>query len=87
MSAGEVRWKEFLYEFKAGLRAAACGGRPRAGSDTTGAGGTRLTLDTGKSTPGVVTSPITRLRVMPRPSREASIAAWLSRCWPCSGSI
>jgi hypothetical protein len=53
VSAGEVRWKEFLYEFKAGLRAA-------AGSDTTGAGGTRLTLDTGKSTPGVVTSPITR---------------------------
>ena len=27
------------------------------------------------------------LRVMPRPSREASIAAWLSRCWPCSVSI
>ena len=29
-----------------------------------------------------------RLRVMARPSsREASIAAWLSRCWPCSVSI
>jgi hypothetical protein len=29
--AGEVRCEEFLYELKAGLRAAACGGRPRAG--------------------------------------------------------
>jgi hypothetical protein len=28
-----------------------------------------------------------RLRVMARPSREASIAACLSRCWPCSVSI
>jgi hypothetical protein len=28
-----------------------------------------------------------RLRVMARPSRESSIAAWLSRCWPCSVSI
>jgi hypothetical protein len=33
--AGEVRSEEFLYELKAGLRAAACDGRPRAGSDTT----------------------------------------------------
>ena len=28
-----------------------------------------------------------RLRVIARPSREASIAPWLSRCWPCSVSI
>ena len=27
--AGELRWEEFLYELKAGLRAAASGGRPR----------------------------------------------------------
>jgi hypothetical protein len=27
--------EEFLYELKAGLRAAACGGRPRAGNDAT----------------------------------------------------
>jgi len=27
--AGEARCEKFLYDFKAGLRAAACGGRPR----------------------------------------------------------
>jgi hypothetical protein len=27
--AGELRWEKFLYELKAGLRAAASGGRPR----------------------------------------------------------
>jgi hypothetical protein len=29
----ELRCKKFLYELKAGLRAAACGGRPRADSN------------------------------------------------------
>ena len=35
--AVEVADADFLYHFKAGLRAA-CGGRPRAGSDTTATG-------------------------------------------------
>src|SRR5215217_7537129 len=32
--AGELRWEKFLYELKAGLRAAACSSRPRPARTT-----------------------------------------------------